>query len=344
MISFIYVCNSLYLCLHNTLATTLVSSSMELLSDLSGLSIRESPAKLGGGKMKGGMRRVYSLQEATGAHDGGGGRVGDFGRLQRSNQSSQSMKVITNQRGARKLLPRHMERHLQMYAKDEDEFDVYASDTAMPDLENEEDDDASFISQDSSVYSNPRYQKFFEPVLKNRKNGDSRNSKSISPKKTRRRRQQSSIKEVGPIEYPASLSLKEDREKIRLLEERLERIERAGGAAAAQVTAPAPAKKKMTRPAAPTKPSPFIAHIPKFGRQLPEKEKKNNRYMLPRIFPDEDLESGDPKRDKDGVKVRRSEQIEKDKERGKAKAKIREPESSSGGKLNNSYTLNEELI
>lgn len=150
--------------------------SMLASSDLSGPASSSYRVEGGGSVHKQALARAYSVQEAVGGHDGHGSRVGAPHM-----KASHSMKVISNKRGARKMMPGVFERYL---ATDEDLFlaETRAS-TAM--LEDEEDDS-------SGAFSVGLGKKFYEPVLKaqraptqKKKNKNNVNTRAAGSKPTR---------------------------------------------------------------------------------------------------------------------------------------------------------------
>lgn len=297
-------------------------------ADMTSGVMRESPVA----SKKVGIRRVASLEDTTSAV-----RINVYDklreedhhrppRIQRSMQQSQSL-----QNFAGKILKKKSRRQVPKDPFDEDLIEVYAdldlilkNGTRNMEQEGVDDDDVS-------VYSDTRY-KSYEPVLKgNDRYGNPKVQnvpvRRLAPQEKMRKptKMRGSIDSEG-LDYPNQAGLRADRDKIRELEERLERMERekfqefkAQPKKNEKSVESAAGKKKVKlieRKERNEKPSPFIAHIPKYGRQLPlpaEKEKAKNNYMLPKIVPDEEDASSFHK----GPRVKRSEQIAKDALRGK---------------------------
>ena len=307
-----------------------------------------------------GINRVYSLQDTRVALDHYGQRMG--GGL----RHSKSMKVLGNNRGVRRLVSNKMD--VMMENNDEDaDRDIYAQDTSnlyeninTDDDEEDErimkagrraeyDDRGGAYNDEYNVTSMPQPRLFgahdkdiYKPILRKKpKNSKKVNKFGGSPVKFKKahpflsqqkREEARMLEKISPNKYqPSAMPSHQsaESEKIRLLEERLAKIERESNVIHERRAKEPPRKMTRRKPAPAShskdiysedgKVSPFLSHIATHGRQLVQKNVKSNHrgksYMLPKIMgevDDEPIEVLDPKE----KARRRAEQIRKDRQRG----------------------------
>jgi len=300
--------------------------------------LHESPSPL----KRQGIRRVVSLEDTTqrnlfnnrGLKDD----IYESSKLHRGKVKNQSQSMTTlNDKKFNKKTNRRV--HKDPYNEDLIEIFTESDSIMQSSTYKELQDDESDEVDNDMVFPDVRYKKFYEPVLRNQNRHGIPKIQKVPVRRvdpSEKMRNSSKIRVNNDSEdvlYPATASTRADRDKIKELEERLERIEKQKlneleklrmqsnkpGKAIASVKKNIKSdqgKEKID------KPSPFIAHIPKYGRQLPlpeDKKKNRNKYMLPKIVSDDEDESSTASNDRIAAKVKRSEQIEKDVLRGKPK-------------------------